>query len=129
MVLLRLVSGSTAGQETVARRFPFQVGRGPQAQLRIEQPGVWESHFVIERPPGQALALRALAGAITLVNGVRVETVALRNGDLIEAGAARIQFWLSPVNQTGLALRESLTWIGLAAITAFEVLVAVQLTR
>lgn len=129
MVLLRLLSGSLAGQETVARRFPFRVGRGAQEQLRIEQPGVWESHFVIERPPGQTVALRALAGAITLVNGERVETVALRNGDVIEAGAARLRFWLSPVNQAGLVLRESLTWLGLVAITAFEIIVAVSLTR
>lgn len=129
MVLLRVLSGSMAGQETVARRLPFRVGRGAQEQLRIEQPGVWESHFVLERQPGQTLTLRALDGAVTFVNGQRVETAALRNGDIIGAGAARLQFWLSPVAQAGLGLREMLTWVGLAMITAFEILVAIALTR
>jgi hypothetical protein len=129
MVLLRHLDGNTAGTETVARRFPFQVGRATGDHLRVEVPGLWENHFAIERRPGQPLTLRTRSGATTLVNGVSVETVALRNGDIIEAGALRMQFWLSAVRQPGLSVREGLTWLALAAILAFESFVAVNLTR
>ena len=118
-----------AGQETVARHFPFRVGRGAGDHLRLEVPGVWDNHFAIERMPGRPLTLQARPDTTTLVNGVPVGSAALRNGDVIEAGAARLQFWLSPVRQPALGLREALTWTFLAGVLAFELFVAGNLTR
>jgi hypothetical protein len=128
MVWLRQLGGSTAGTGTVARRFPFKVGRGPTDDLRIDIAGLWEAHFEIDHRPGSPLTLRARSGVTTRVNGVRVETAALRNGDIIEAGALRLQFWLAAVRQPALRWREGLTWALLLAILAFEVFVAANLT-
>ena len=128
MVLLRALSGTTAGTETVARRLPFCVGRGPDNQLRIESPGVWDEHFRLERTPENRVVLHTQPGAITTVNGHPVTRADLRLGDIIAAGAARFLFWLSPPHQAGLVLRETLTWVGLAVLVAFQVFVAVTLT-
>jgi pSer/pThr/pTyr-binding forkhead associated (FHA) protein len=129
MVLLRHLGGPAAGQETVARRLPFRIGRGTGDDLRIEAPGVWETHLVIERAPERRLQLRTREGASAFVNGAPVQVAPLRNGDVIEAGGVRLQFWLSPVRQAGLRLREALTWVGLGLLTAFQIFVAWNLTR
>lgn len=127
MVLLRALSGTTAGTETVARRLPFRVGRGPGNDLRVELAGVWENHLRLELTPDHRVALRAEPGAITTVNGHPVTQADLRLGDIIAAGAARFLFWLSPPRQSGLVLRETLTWVGLALLVAFQIFVAVTL--
>lgn len=129
MILLRDLDGATAGRETLARRFPFRVGRSSEDHLRLDQAGVWEGHFRIERSADHVLTVHTREGVPTLVNGSAVSSSPLRNGDIIQAGAARLQFWLSPVRQPELRLREALTWIGLAALVAFEVVVAFSLTR
>jgi hypothetical protein len=40
----------------------------------------------------------------------------LRNGDIISLGSVKIQFWLGPVGQRGLRLRELFVWILLALV-------------
>lgn len=128
MVLLDVVAGTLAEGERVARRFPFRVGRGTQSHLRLEAAGVWENHFRIERSAGHGLTLRTEPGAITLLNGRPTSEAGLRPGDVIEAGGARLLFWLSPPLQAGLAVRETLTWVGLGLLVAFQVFVAASLT-
>lgn len=129
MVLLRHLGGPAAGQETAARRFPFRIGRGAYDDLRVEAPGIWEAHLVIEPAPERQLQLRTREGATAYVNGVPVKVAPLRNGDVIEAGGMRLQFWLGPVRQVGLRLREVLTWLGLGLLAAFQLFVAWNLTR
>ncbi len=129
MVLFRILSGSMAGAEIVACHFPFRVGRAARADLRIEGGGVWEEHCEVTRDAGRGLLLRSHAAALTLVNGQKVEETALRNGDLIELGEVRLQFWLSPAVQTGLALRETSTWIALAALVVVQFSLVYWLTH
>jgi pSer/pThr/pTyr-binding forkhead associated (FHA) protein len=116
MVLFHILSGSRAGAEIVACHFPFRVGRGARADLRLEGGGVWDEHCEVTRDAGRGMLLRSHAAALTLVNGHKIEEVALRNGDLIELGEIRLQFWLAPAVQTRLTLRETSTWIALAAL-------------
>ncbi len=127
MVLLRSLSGKTAGQETVIRRFPFCVGRGAAADLKVEVAGVWDRHFLLERRADLSVTVQAGEGATTLVNGSPVTQGQLRLGDLIQAGAARFSFGLSPPRQTGLAVRETLTWIGLALLTGLQIFIALTI--
>lgn len=127
MVRLRLLSGGAAGREILARRLPFTVGRSIRADHRLEAPGVWEEHFRVERAPGGLLRVRTLADAITRVNGSAVEEVMVRPGDVIEAGQARLEFWLGPVELAGLRWRERLTWIGLAILVAAQLLLLTRL--
>lgn len=129
MVQLRHLAGPLAGQETEVRHFPFRIGRAPNDDLRVEAAGLWDAHCVLEPSADHRLHLRARDGAPVRVNDTPVTSTPLRNGDIIEAGALRLQFGLVPVRQTSLRLREALTWLGLGLITAFEAVVAWGLTR
>ena len=104
--------------------------RAPGADLRLEDPGVWEAHLELQRQPLAGFFLSANPEALTHVNGKPVQgTVRLCNGDTIEAGGARLQFWLGPAVQTGLGLREGLTWGGLAGLTLAQIVLMYWLTN
>jgi len=120
MVQLRIVSGAMAGREVAARRFPFRLGRGPAADLPLPAPGVWERHAEIHCHRGGSLELASHPEAVTGLNGQRVQRAVLRNGDVIELGSVRLQFWLSPTRQASLWPRESLTWLALAGLFAVQ---------
>lgn len=120
MVLLRVQSGLPGGGEAVARRFPFRVGRAANADWRLEAPGVWDQQFEIECSRADGLVLAANPASLTLVNGQRAERIILKNGDHIECGALKLQFWLSPTHQRGLRAREAVTWLGLIAFAGVQ---------
>ncbi len=128
VVLLRHLNGPNAGQETLLPHLPCRIGRAADDDLRLESPGVWEGHFQIERAKGDLLHLRSRDGALTSLNDRPVQWVALRQGDVIQAGGVRLQFWLSPVHQTGLQVRETLTWLVLGGLVAFQLSVALTLS-
>lgn len=121
MIQLDLLSGSKAGHRTVVRQFPFRVGRSPHNQLRIEDAGVWEDHLEFSVRPEEGFVLTVSPETATLLNGERVQTVVLRNGDIIDAGSVKIRFGLSTNRQTALKLRETITWIALAALCFAQV--------
>lgn len=129
MILLRSLSRRVAGTETVARHFPFPIGRAPAAGLRLEAPGVWERHCEIVRDAEHGIRLRGHPDALTLVNGQAVKDVVLRNGDIIELGEVRLQFWLSPARQPGLGLREALTWACVVGLAAVQIALLLWLPR
>ena len=121
MIQLDILCGKTAGTSTVARRFPFVIGRAAGAHLRLEEDGVWEQHLSITLQSPDGFLLRNQPGALTSVNGEPVEQTILRNGDLIEIGSAQILFSLGPAAQHDLRLREASTWLLLLAITAAQI--------
>jgi len=129
MVQISILSGKQAGAVAVARRFPFGVGRNCDADLCLEEDGVWERHLelVLEMPEG--FLLRANSNALTTVNGQPTRQSFLRNGDVIELGPVNIQFWLSQMRQIDLRLREFLTWFALAALCAAQVALVYWLIR
>ena len=110
-----------AGTETVARHFPFCVGRSPAADWRVEDSGVWDQHLTLSLRPDKTIEMTPQPGALVSVNGNVVSTALLRNGDVIGMGAAQIYFALSPTRQKGLGLRESLVWAGLVVVALLEV--------
>jgi hypothetical protein len=55
------------------------------------------------------------------VNGVAWRQGTLRNGDLIELGAVRLQFWLSETQQQALWPRR-LTWAAIAVFLSRKLL-------
>ena len=121
MIQLDILYGKTAGASTVARRFPFVIGRSAGAHLRLEEDGVWEQHLSITLQSPDGFLLRTHPGALTSLNGKPVEQTVLRNGDLIEIGSAQILFSLSPAAQSDLRLREAFTWLLLLAVTAAQI--------
>jgi pSer/pThr/pTyr-binding forkhead associated (FHA) protein len=121
MVQFAILSGKKAGTESVARRFPFQVGRSAQNGLVLDDAGVWDRHFKIDLQSADGAVLSTAADALTTVNGERVDQSVLRNGDVIEAGSVKLRFGLAPTQQGSLRLRETLTWIALAGLCLGQV--------
>ena len=111
-----------AGTTMVARRFPFKIGRAAAADLRLEEDGVWEEHLALDFAPAEGFVVNVRAEALAAVNGRAVVREVLRNGDVIEIASQRIQFWLGPVRQRSLFLREALTWVALFLLCAGQVL-------
>jgi hypothetical protein len=129
MVQLRVLSGRSAGSTVEVDRFPCLLGRGAKAVLRFEEPGVWEQHLQIEFKPQEGIRIAVLPGARAVLNGHAVEHAALRNGDVIEAGSVKLQFWLSPPHQRSLRLREIVTWVSLVLLCAGQIALVYQLLR
>ena len=121
MVQLKILSGKKAGAVWTARRFPVRIGRAANAELRVEEDGVWERHLVLQLRRADGFVLTTEPDALATVNGQPIQETVLRNGDSIEAGALRLQFWLSETRQFGLGFREILTWLGIALVCLVQV--------
>jgi hypothetical protein len=121
MVQLKVLSGKRAGTTWVARRFPVRIGRSGATDLQLEEVGVWDQHLQLDFDPAEGIVLTVQENALASVNGQPVQQAVLRNGDAIEIGSLRIQFWLSETRQAGLRLREGLTWAGIVAISLGQV--------
>jgi pSer/pThr/pTyr-binding forkhead associated (FHA) protein len=129
MVQLSVVSGKTAGTSLVVRRFPVRIGRSPDAHLRLEENGVWDNHLQLVLHRAEGFIMETAPNALAAVNGHQAQRAVLRNGDIIEIGSARIQFWLSETRQGGLRLREGLIWAGIAAISLGQIALVYWLLR
>jgi hypothetical protein len=129
VIQLQVLSGKQAGSEMVVRRFPFLVGRGAQAQLRLEDAGVWDRHLQIDFRRGEGFTFQAESTALTLVNGVAAESGIVRNGDLIELGSVQMRFWLAKSEQRSLRLREALTWASLFVLFGAQIALICWLLR
>ena len=121
MIQLQILSGKKAGTDSVARRFPFRIGRSSAADLCLEEDGIWDQHLELDLITPDGFVLSTQPNALATVNGQPVEQKILRNGDLIEIGSLKIRFWLSEARQFGLRFREWLTWCGLALLCAGQV--------
>lgn len=117
-----------AGVCWTARRFPVPIGRGPDAQLRLEDGGVWDQHLLLELDR-RGFSLKVGPNALARVNGQPVVETPLRNGDTIELGSVKIQFWLSGVQQRGLRLRELASWVAIIGVTAAQIGILYWLLR
>jgi len=129
MVQLNILSGKMAGDSWSARRFPVRIGRSSKADLQIEENGVWDEHIQIELSPAEGFRLRTQPNAVAIVNSQPTNDVLLRNGDLIQIGSSKMQFWLSETRQRGLRFREWLTWAGIAAVSLGQVALIYWLIR
>jgi pSer/pThr/pTyr-binding forkhead associated (FHA) protein len=129
MVLLRILAGPQAGQQIVARQLPVRIGRASVAHLRLQAEGVWDDHCqILQEGPG-GLSVLATSEALVLVNGEPIHRARLRNGDLLEVGAIKLQFGLSPAAQLPLWGRELFGWLLVAGATAAQGSLLVWLTR
>ena len=54
MVQLKVLSGQKAGTAWTARRFPVKIGRSASADLRSEEPGIWDQHLRLDFDPAEA---------------------------------------------------------------------------
>ena len=121
MIQLQILSGKKAGTDSVARRFPFHIGRSSAADLCLEEDGIWDQHLELDLIIPDGFVLSAQPNALATVNGQQVQQIILRNGDLIGIGSLKMRFWLSETRQTGLRFREGLTWCVLGLLSAGQV--------
>ena len=121
MIQLQILSGKQAGIFWNARRFPVRVGRAPASDLQLEDDGVWDEHFELALVRTEGFTLSAHPGAIVTVNQSPVQTVRLRNGDLITAGSAKLCFRLGDNRQRGLCLREWFVWTLIVGVCLSQV--------
>jgi hypothetical protein len=117
MIQLEILSGKSAGTRWSARRFPVRVGRSSDSDLQIEGPGVWDEHFKLTFVAADGFIVEAHSDAMVILNDQTVKRAALRNGDKIDAGSARLRFWIAEARQSDLTFREALTWAVLLAVT------------
>jgi pSer/pThr/pTyr-binding forkhead associated (FHA) protein len=120
MIQLNVISGKKAGSQTDVRHFPFRVGRAPGNHLQLDDDGVWDQHLALEFQNG-GLDLALAPSALVTVNGESFQNQALRNGDVITIGSAKLQFWIAAARQRGLRFRELFVWTLIAGITAAQV--------
>jgi hypothetical protein len=80
------------GQErTIVDRDRFLIGRGAKhAQLVVPDPNVSRQHAILERTPRGWVVVDMASTNGVYLNGARVTRAAVRAGDVIEIGPARI---------------------------------------
>jgi hypothetical protein len=129
MVQLAILSGSMAGTRWVARHFPVRIGRAFGNDLQLEEGGVWDEHLQVLYHPREGFTLKACPDALVTVNHQPAQVVRLRNGDLLEFGSVRMQFWLAETRQRGLRFRECLVWLLIALVSLGQIAVIYWLLR
>ena len=121
MVQLKVLTGKKAGSAYVARRFPVQIGRAANAELQLEEDGVWNEHLQLDFTPGEGFVLSVHENALASVNAEPIHRTTLRNGDVIQLGSSQLQFWLGETRQVSLGWREWLLWSGIAIVSLGQV--------
>jgi pSer/pThr/pTyr-binding forkhead associated (FHA) protein len=129
MVQLKVLSGKKAGTVWTARRFPVRIGRSASADLQSDENGLWDQHLQLDFDPAAGLVLTVLSNALSTVNGQPVQQTVLRNGDIVNIGSLKLQFWLTEARQVGLRFREGLTWAAIAAISLGQIALIYWLLR
>jgi len=125
---LQLLSGHRRGAVFHFTHFPVRAGRGADLELPLDEPGVWQRHFLIDWR-AEGLVLEVEPQALLSIHDAPVQSALLRNGDIITVGALKIRFSLSPVRQSSLKLREWLTWIALGVLCLGQVALVYWLIR
>lgn len=118
MIQLQVLTGSKAGQEFQARRFPVCIGRSAQCEFSLEEPGVWDRHLILQLRFPEGFEATVVKEALATVNDEPFQTKRLRNGDVLGLGSLKIAFALSPTRSRSLRLREWLTWLAFAVLFA-----------
>ena len=121
MVQIKILSGKKAGFSWEARRFPVRIGRSTNSDLRVEEPGVWDDHAKLSLDPAEGFVFESQTNALASINGAPTQHAALRNGDLIEIGSVKLQFWMSEAAQRGLRIREAFVWAIIGAVCLAQI--------
>jgi hypothetical protein len=121
MVQLKFLTGKQPGRVCSVQRFPCLIGRSANADVRVEEGGVWDEHLEITLSFAEGFILRTLPNSLASINGQRFDRVPVRNGDIIEMGSLKMQFWLEATRQRSLRARELLTWLALGILSLGQV--------
>ncbi len=129
MVQIKILSGKKAGSFWDARHFPVRIGRSPDSDLRIEEAGVWDDHIRLILDASAGFLVETHANALASVNGQSIQNAPLRNGDRIDIGSVKLQFWLGEARQRGQRFREMLVWAVIVGVCLGQVAFVYWLLR
>ncbi len=121
MVLLQILNGKKAGANLATRHFPVHIGRAANADLPLEDPGIWDDHLQIRLRPDRSFEAVVSGSAIATLNAEPLSQAVLHNGDVLGLGSVQIRFGLSPTRQRSLRFREAATWFALALLCFAQV--------
>lgn len=122
MIELRILEGTQAGSQWSARHFPVRIGRNPDSDLVLQDPGVWDQHAEIGYDAASGFYMTPLSEGAVIVNQEAVESAVLRNGDILTLGAAAVQFWMAPAKQRKFQFVEWLLWLAFLALFVVQFL-------
>jgi hypothetical protein len=124
-----ILTGSRTGSYLQTDQFPFSVGRDAGDDLVFEEEGVWGRHVQVDLQQPDGFLLRGRPEALISVNNQPAQQAFLRNGDIIDIGAVKLQFWLAEARRPMSRIGEALTWLCLAAVSIVQVVLLVRLLR
>jgi pSer/pThr/pTyr-binding forkhead associated (FHA) protein len=116
MVQLFFLTGRLAGRNVLVPRLPWRIGRAPDNDTQLNDAGVWDQHLELGLDEEERIVASVRSEAAALVNGANFTSQALRNGDLLELGSAKIRFWLSNPRQYDMRWREIVVWLSLVCL-------------
>jgi hypothetical protein len=129
MVQLKVLTAHHAPAVHNVRKLPCLIGRSSSAGVRLEAPGVWDEHLNLNLDSDRRFTAQVCGGALLSVNGVAVQKAVLRNGDTLEFGSVKMQFWLGQTQQRGFRTMEALTWAVLAVVCITQIAVVYAMLR
>lgn len=121
IVELQLLSGKMAGRRVAARRFPFSIGRSEDADLQLDEAGVWPAHARIRLDASEGFVLEAVDGLVQ-VNCQPVTLHRLKNGDVMRVGPVDLRFAIAPAHQKKLVIHELVQWAVFAGTVVMQLL-------
>lgn len=94
IALLQVVKGTDAdrGRSAAVGTLGVTIGRGSDAVLRLQDPGVSRLHCRVLVKEGKAWLTDSGSASGTTINGAGVREQELHNGDMIRIGNTEIQF-------------------------------------
>ena len=126
---LHITAGKLAGHYYPANTFPLVIGRGENCDLQMTDPGIWNRHLEIDIDIEYRLLIRCNPESTAMINGEPLtENQPLRNGDHIEIGTGKLQFWLGNVQQKNLHAHDTIMWILLGTLTLAEIILILWLS-
>lgn len=128
MLLIRILSGKMAGDQTVARHFPFHIGRSAKSNLCLRDAGVWEEHVRLERSVQDGYVCEIAGEARVSMDGEPVrERQRVSNGSLLNLGAVNLRVSLAPPSQKGMAFTRAGFWLVVSALFVGQVALIIEL--
>lgn len=101
--------------------FPYTVGRSVRSDLRLELPGVWDSHLRFELHRGEGLVVVSCDPNALVRRGDETITRArVRGGDTFEVGACSIAVSIGPVRRKYLGFWDAFLAVTLVAVAAAQ---------
>ena len=129
MICINILSGKQAGASRALRRFPVRIGRSAASDIQLEEDGVWDEHLLIGLNPSAGFVLETQQGALITINGQPMQHAVLGNGDTIQIGSLKMQFWLAEARQRGLRFHEALAWALIFTVAAGQAALISWLVR